>query len=161
MPPLWNINGTKVEPHMSYYMRYFMTDGAPPSLASIETALKHQDSAFAVVVDGTDDTAGDLYHRDDLYAEIEINQRGDPLCDEDIEDFEEELNKQDDPNRSIALDVLKQATGMVVLHVLRAGHEDPARLNVLWDWLFQTRAGLLQIDEEGFFNVEGRVVSLL
>lgn len=146
---------------MSYYMRYILTGGEPPSLAMIESALKQQDSAFSITVDATDEMAGDLYYGDDLYGEIDINRRGDPLCDEDIEDFEEELRKQDDPNRTTVLDVLANATGMVALHVLRAGHDNPARLNLLWDWLFQTRAGLLQVDEEGFFNAQGRVVSLL
>ena len=146
---------------MSYYMRYILTDGAPPSLADIQAALKAYETEFSLAVDATDEASGDFYHGDDLYGEIEINQRGDPLCDEDIEDFEEELAKQDDPNRQRVLDVLAKATGMVVLHVLRDGHENPERLNLLWDWLFQTRAGLLQVDEEGFFNREGRVVSML
>jgi hypothetical protein len=146
---------------MSYYMRYFLTDGAPPSLLAIEAALQQQSAEFSIMVDATDDAVGDLYYGDDLYGEIEINQRGDPLCDEDIEDFEDELRKQDDPNRSTALEVLKKASGMVVVHVLRAGHDNPAHLNLLWDWLFQTRAGLLQVDEEGFFDAHGRVVSLL
>jgi hypothetical protein len=146
---------------MSYYMRYILTDGAPPSLAAIEAALREREAGFSVLRDTTDETVGDLYHGDDLYGELEINQRGEPLCDEDIEDFEDELNKQDDPNREIVLEALKQATGMVVLHVLRAGHDNPARLNLLWDWLFQTRAGLLQVDEEGFFSAQGRIVALL
>jgi hypothetical protein len=146
---------------MSYYMRYILTDGAPPSLAMIEAALRERDSEFSLVVDVLEDTTADLYHGDELYGELEINQRGDPLCDEDLEDFEEELHKQDDPNREIVLDALAKATGMVVLHVLRDGHENPARLNLLWDWLFEIRAGLLQVDEEGFFNAQGRIVALL
>jgi hypothetical protein len=146
---------------MSYFMRFMLTDGAPPSLQTIAEALKSVDQAFDIVQDSVDSNAGDLYYGDDLYAEIEINQRGDPLCDEDIEDFIEELNKHDDPKRMIALDVLNRATGMVVVHVLRAGHENPALLDALWNWLFTTREGLLQIDEEGFFDQEQRIVSLL
>jgi hypothetical protein len=146
---------------MSYFMRFMLTDGAPPTLEDVATALKAVDSAYSLVQDIADSMSGDLYHGDDLYAEIEINLRGDPLCDEDIEDFVEEMNKHDDPNREIALDVLQRATGMVVLHVLRAGHENHLALNQLWDWLFATRAGLLQVDEEGFFDHNQRIVSLL
>ena len=146
---------------MSYFMRFILTDGAPPSLESVAEALSKVDAEFTIVKDSADTVSGDLYYDDDLCAEIEINQRGDPLCDEDIEDFVEELNKHDDPKRQIALEVLEQATGMIVVHVLRAGHENPAVLNHLWDWLFATRAGLHQVDEEGFFDHEGRVISML
>lgn len=146
---------------MSYYMRFMLTDGTPPSLPEIEAALKAADAEFTVLRDSVDDDVGDLYHGEALYAEIELNHRGDPLCDEDIDDFVEELGKQDDPNREIALDVLNRATGMVVVHVLRAGHENADALNILWDWLFATRQGLLQVDEEGFFNQQTRIVALL
>jgi hypothetical protein len=146
---------------MSYFMRFMLTDGKPPTLVELASALKAADGAFSLVQDSADSEAGDLYCGDELYAEIEINQRGDPLCDEDIEDFVEELTKHDDPKRLIALDVLERATGMVVLHMLRAGHENPMVLNALWDWLFAAHAGLLQVDEEGFFDHDQRIVSLL
>lgn len=146
---------------MSYYMRFILTDGAPPPLDAMNTALKALDAAFDIPRDSSDPEVGELYHGDELLGEIETNQRGDPLCDEDLEDFREELDKQDDPNRQIALDVLKRATGMVVMHILRAGHENPGMVNRLWDWLFTTRAGLLQVDEEGFFDGERRIVSML
>ena len=146
---------------MSYYMRFVLTDGAPPALAEIEAALQAADAAFSILRDSASDEGGDLYYDADLYGEIEVNQRGDQLCDEDLEEFSEELNKHDDPNRMIVLNVLEQAAGMVVLHVLRAGHENPANLNLLWDWLFATRQGLLQVDEEGFFDHDRRIVTLL
>lgn len=146
---------------MSYFMRFVLTDGVPPSINSIAEALNAVDAAFSIAQTTADTASGDLYHGDDLFAEIEINERGDPLCDEDIEDFVEELNKHDDPKRVIALNALERATGMVVLHVLRAGHENPTVLNHLWEWLFATRTGLLQVDEEGFFDHEQRIVALL
>lgn len=146
---------------MSYYMRFILTDGTPPSLDAISDALSKIDSAFTMVQTSGEDEAGDLYYEDELCAEIEINQRGDPLCDEDIEDFVEELHKHDDPKREIVLEYLDRATGMVVAHVLRAGHEDPSILNKLWEWLFSTRKGVLQVDEEGFFDRDQRIVSLL
>ena len=146
---------------MSYFMRFILTDGTPPTLEIIAEALRAVDTSFTVTQFSDDSESGDLYYGDDLYAEIEINLRGDPLCDEDIEDFVEELNKHDDPKSEIALNVLQRATGMVVLHVLRAGHENHLALNQLWDWLFATRAGLLQVDEEGFFDHDQQIVSLL
>jgi hypothetical protein len=146
---------------MSYHMRFILTDGAPPSLEALEATFKAADPSFFIERDAADVSCGDLYHGDEVYAEIEINLRGDPVCDEDIEEFQEELEKHDDPNRLLVLDVLARATGMVVLRILLAGHENQQHLNVLWDWLFESRSGLLQVDSEGFFDREKRVVSLL
>lgn len=146
---------------MSYFMRFVLTDAAPPSLAEIEAALQAIDPDFLIVQDSSDEESADLMYGDDLFGEIEVNLRGDPLCDEDLEDLADELHKQDDPNREVALQALEQATGLIVVHILRAGHDNFSTLNLLWEWLFTTRQGLLQVDEEGFFDREKRIVSLL
>jgi hypothetical protein len=41
---------------------------------------------------------------------------------------------------------------MVALHVLQAGHDNADILDQLWDWLFDHFAGLLQVDDEGYYN---------
>jgi hypothetical protein len=146
---------------MSYFMRFIVTEQSPPSLDDIQAVLQAFDSAYFVVMDDADPTIGDLYYGDEVYAELEINLPGDPLCDEDIADLAEEVLKQDDPNRDVVLEMLDQAIGILVIHVLRAAHEDYARLAVLIEWLFDMFAGMLQVDEEGFFNSEGKVITLL
>jgi hypothetical protein len=146
---------------MGYYMRFLFADGAPPSLDEIEAAMKAVDPDISIERDLADADGGELYHNEELLGVIEVNSRGDPLCDEDIEEFIEELGKHDDPNRMVVLDVLERATGMVVVQVLFGGHENPQYLDMLWDWLFNTRVGLLQVDEEGFFDGDERVISLL
>jgi hypothetical protein len=114
-----------------------------------------------IIMDDAEPSIGDLYYGGDVYAELEVNLPGDPLCDEDIADLAEEVMKQDDQNRDFVLNVLDQAMGIVVIHVLRAGHEDYPHLGVLIQYLFENYGGLLQVDEEGFFNSDGRVIALL
>jgi hypothetical protein len=42
----------------------------------------------------------------------------------------------------------------VVLEVSEEGHYNEERLDKLWDWLFETRGGLLQVDDEGYYDHE-------
>ncbi len=142
-------------------MRFVFGDGPAPALDVIGGVLRAQDPACEVLIDALEPVYADLLFDGELYAELEINAPGDDLFDEDVEELALELGKQDDPNAAIPLALLRRAQGMLVLHVLRAGHEDFARLEPLFDWLYSTRDGLLQVDQEGFFNQNGRVVALL
>ncbi|HYO89795.1 MAG TPA: hypothetical protein VER79_14190 [Candidatus Limnocylindrales bacterium] len=147
---------------MSYFMRFFLTDGPPPSVDAIAAALGQRDSAVLLTHDGAEDARADLYFADKLYAEIEVNSLGDEVFDEDRDELLDELAKQDDPRAAEAAEHLRETTGAVVLCVYEPGHEDYPRLNLLIDWLFETRAGTLQVDEEGLFDRYGRrIVALL
>ncbi|MFQ3566918.1 MAG: hypothetical protein SNJ59_07945 [Aggregatilineales bacterium] len=142
-------------------MRFIMTDGDPPSLDELESAVRLRHPDAVIMRESADGDGGDLLVGDVPYAVIERSPRNDLLCQEDLDELREELLKQDDPNRAVALNIIDRATGMVVVQVLRSGHEDPEPLAVLWDWLFAKRQGLLQVDLEGFFDRDQRVVALL
>jgi hypothetical protein len=143
-------------------MRFFLADGPPPTMAAIAAALGQRDSSALLAHDGVEDARADLYFADTLYAEIEVNTPGDEVFDEDRDELLDELAKQDDPQAAEVAEHLRQTTGAVVLCVYEPGHEDYRRLNLLIDWLFETRVGVLQVDEEGLFDRYGRrIVALL
>ncbi len=83
------------------------------------------------------------------------------MFDDDVADFVEELEKQDDPNKALPLQVLASATGMVVINLKRDGYDNYERVKPMLNWLFEHRAGLLQIDLDGFYDREKRIVALL
>jgi len=147
---------------MSYFMRFFLSDGPPPSLDEMEAVLAAMDAAALIARDAAEPASGDLYFDGVLYAGVEVNAPGDDMFEEDRLDLLDELVKQDDPHAAEAVDAVRWATGAVVLRVYEPGHDDWPRLNLIVDWLFDTRAGLLQVDEEGFFDRTGRkIVALL
>jgi hypothetical protein len=147
---------------MSYFIRFLLADGPPPALDDISLALQTLDDAALLARDAAEPGRADLYFGDTLYAEIELNEPGDDLFEEDRDELLDELGKQDAPGVADAAAALRAATGAVVLRVYEPGHDDPARLNALIDWLFETRTGVLQVDEEGFFDRAGRrIVALL
>ncbi|MFN8379266.1 MAG: hypothetical protein U0452_11405 [Anaerolineae bacterium] len=143
-------------------MRFFMSDGPPPSLDDLAAMVAASNPPGMLARDAAEPARGDLFFGDVLYAEIEVNAPGDEIFEEDRLDLLDELAKQDDPNAAEAVDAVRWATGAVVLRVYEPGHDDWPRLNLIVDWLFDTRAGLLQVDEEGFFDRTGRkIVALL
>ena len=143
-------------------MRFFLTDGPPPSLDDLAAVVTAADATGLIARDAAEPARGDLYFDGELYAEIEVNAPGDEIFEEDRLDLLDELAKQDDPKAAEAVDALRWATGAVVLRVYEPGHDDWPRLNLIVDWLFETRAGVLQVDEEGFFGRDGqRIVALL
>lgn len=143
-------------------MRFFLTGGPPPSLGDLAAAVTAADPSGLVARDAAEPARGDLYFGGVLYAELEANGPGDEIFEEDRLDLLDELAKQDDPNAAEAVEVVRWSTGAVVLRVYEPGHDDWPRLNLIVDWLFATRTGLLQVDEEGFFDHDGRkIVALL
>jgi hypothetical protein len=147
---------------MAVGMRFFFTDGPPPALIEITEAMQRVDAAFAVVPDPAQPRlAGDLVRADARYARLERYLPADELFADVIEEYAEALHAHDHPDRLIALDVVQRATGVLFAEILRAGHEDYATLDRLWMWLFETRAGLLQIDEDGFYDSQRLLVGLL
>jgi hypothetical protein len=143
-------------------MRYFVAGVEMPPLAGLDAAFRQIDAGYALLADPIDEGAGELYHGEDLLAELEINRPGDDLFDGDLEDLREELDKQDDPAAGQVSAWLEHASGMLVVHVLRGGHEQyDTRIAPLLDYLFAAYNGVLQVDTEGFFSREGRIVSLL
>lgn len=138
---------------------------APLTLASIGRALADADPDFRIVRDLPEDDpdeTGQLLHGDDDFGVISVNLRGDPLCDDDLDEFREGLRAQDDPRRVEVLDVIARAAGMVALRLSNEGFAGSDWLDPLWLWLFAAREGVLQIDDEGFFDADSElIVSLL
>ena len=141
-------------------MRFFLSDGPPPALAELAAVVAADGGLIAG--DASEPGRGDLYFDGALYAEVEVNAPGDEIFDEDRADLLDELAKQDDPAAAEAAAALRTAAGAVVFRVYEPGHDDWPRMNILVNSLFARRAGVLQVDEEGFFDRDGRkIVALL
>jgi hypothetical protein len=147
---------------MGYYMRFFDRSDEPLTVAAIEAALKNVDPAYRL----ESPAAGripqaDLYIGDGLYAEIEINQPGDGLFDDEVPEMLTFLEDADGENRGRVEDVLRGAKRIISVRVLSQGRESDETLTgiePLLGWLFLTRDGLLQADGEGYYDKEGLIL---
>ncbi len=137
---------------MTYLMRFIIPDGEPPTLAEIGEVLHRLDEHFVIFPDAADKASGDLMYAEDVYGEIEINSSNDVVFTEDIQELLDAIAETDEINVGQIREFLDKCSGMVALRVSELGHFNTDRLDMLWDWLFETRGGLLQVDGEGYYD---------
>jgi hypothetical protein len=103
----------------------------------------------------------DLYLRDGLSAEIEINEPGSGLFEDEIAEMLEFLKDAKGKSRKRVEKVLKDARRIISVRVLgqdREAEDTLAGVDPLWKWLFSTRRGLLQADGEGYYDADDLIV---
>lgn len=147
---------------MGYYMRFFDTSEKPLTIGEIEGALRQVDPTYRLEAPESGKVPqADLFFRDGLYAEIEINAPGDGLFEDEIAEMLEFLEDAEGKGRKRVEEVLKGARRIVSVRVLgqnRESEDTLAGIDPLWRWLFSTRAGLLQADGEGYYDADELVL---
>ena len=141
---------------MGYCMRYIVTDDQPLSLDDVEGALKSVDPAYAI-------TDGELYNGADLSGEIEINVRGDEICDEKLVELEEFAEDAEGESSQQVMVSLRNAKAVLAVRVLWQGRDaEPTleKLDPAWDWLLSDRQGLMQADGEGYYDASGLILEV-
>jgi hypothetical protein len=134
---------------VSIYIRFILTDDLAVTLADVESALQQINPTYAL--DGEIIRVGETE-----YALINITQRGDPICDDDLDllvRFAQTKKHRDD-----ILTVLRSARSMVCVQPLNS--LDSKTVDVLaplWDWLLANRAGMLVWEGAHFFNRAGKL----
>lgn len=148
---------------MAYYMRYITSNLDPIQFDALGAYLYGIDQEYRYFVDDFDEQSAELIYKGERIATLEINARGDQLFDEDIEDLIELLTFITDSRTEEIINQLKSAQAMLVAAVYWPG-DDPepvfSLLDPLWDWLFANRPGLLQADNEGFYDVDHLILEM-
>ena len=106
-------------------------------------------------------TSGDVLYGSEIFGEVEVNRREDQVFGEDVEELRELLDgfrAQEDGKRRVRA-ALDAASGMIALQLSEEGHEAYRRVDPFWDWLFERYPGLLQIDDEGYYNQDEQILS--
>jgi hypothetical protein len=145
-------------------MRFFFT-GAAPTLAELDAGFRQLDAKYTLRPETGSAVLADLLYGDDLYATVEINAQGGTLYTEDVEELREQLNDpaappEDYAMRQYVIGLLDRASGMIAVHVSDFGNVYYDRIDPFWDWLFETRDGFLQVDDEGYYDRDGVLLSL-
>ena len=144
-------------------MRYIVSDDQDVSLTLLESALKQIDSSYQIERDDEPDDEGALMHDNKLYGQIEVNRPGDGLFEGEIEELKGFVASADSEPKTRVLNVLNQATALVVIRVLDQGRESEATLvkvDPLWKWLFANREGLMQAEGEGYYDASGLILEV-
>ena len=148
---------------MSYYIRFLVTDEREISLSVINAGLKEKDSAYSIERDEESDDEGELTFNGDIYGQIEINRSGDEVFDDDIDLLKESAEEADGDRKPEVLQTLIEAKVMLVVRVLWQGRETEEtleKIDPLWEWLFSNYKGLLQVENEGFYNASELILEI-
>jgi hypothetical protein len=145
---------------MGDFIRYIITAGHDLTLETLNLILKEVDPEFSIIPDRASTNSGDLLHGSEVYGEIELNRPGDQVFVEDLEDLRDELVDIEGEEKDTVLRAFDDATGMIALELSEAGHEHYRRIDPVWDWLFEHYPGLLQIDEEGYYDQDNQLLSV-
>lgn len=141
---------------MGYYMRYISTDNRKLSLTDLDSALKSIDSSYTI-------SAGEIQYGEELYGEIEINPRGSELCDEELEELQDFLIDTKGESKERIVETLNQATAIIAVRVLWQGRNTEQtleKLDLIWQWLFSNLSGLMQADDEGYYDETGLILAV-
>lgn len=103
----------------------------------------------------------EVYYDSILIGQIEINHAGEDIFEDDIASFRDMIGEGKSDEERSALTVLDNARYMIVAEVLWKGINAETTLekfDPLWAWLFANRIGILQADNEGFYDANGLIV---
>ena len=142
---------------MSYYMRYISTDALQITLEILHKELQAVDQRYSV------DASGDLKFGDDVYGAVEINFPDEEVFDEEIQELKEFVEDVRGWKKREVIKTLNAAKATVAVQVLSGGRETNdalEKLSPLWDWLLSNRKGLLQADDEGYYNKSGLILKV-
>ncbi|MDF1665990.1 MAG: hypothetical protein P1V97_29810 [Planctomycetota bacterium] len=147
---------------MGYYMRFLTTDKVVRGIPFLNRELQKRNPKWELeFVANAKRPSALLKYGSELYGEFEVNLPGDGLFTEEIEelgDFISHLEKRDAVEK-----VLKDATAIYALRVLWQGRDSEATLDTLqvfWEVLFSLHSGLLQADDDGYYDAEKRVLAV-
>ncbi len=148
---------------MAYYMRYITADREAITFKLLKEILLNLEGEYHLKIDEHDEQRAELSYHDLRIADLEINAQGEQLFDEDMEDLIELLSFTSHPNAETVTGVLNTAQTMIVAAVYWQGDDpEPAfsLIDPLWDWLFENRPGLLQADNEGFYDAQQLILEM-
>ncbi|MBK8025718.1 MAG: hypothetical protein IPK19_31085 [Chloroflexi bacterium] len=144
---------------MGDYFRYLVTVDCDLTLAALEELFRRSSDQFSIHGEEASPNAGDLLYGSSILGDIEINRPGEEVFDEDLDEQREILDSIEEGTEYVR-SVLERVKLMVALQLTEEGHGAYDQIDPLWDLLFENCDGLLQVDDEGFYDSEGVVLAL-
>jgi hypothetical protein len=148
---------------MGYTIRFIGLGGCPITLSSLaeqcrwlDLVLTSSEGANGANVDRT----MQLEQDGEVYAQLRLLYHGSDYFEDEITELLELLEESSgdsEGDMDMVRDVLHNAQFVLTAHPLHEGlHED--MLQPIWDWLFATCRGLLQVDGEGYYDSSGLIL---
>ena len=137
---------------MSYHMRFFDLSPKPLTFAAIETALRVTDPGYRLDANGA---VASLWLSEKALGEMEIHAPGDGAFERVVGERVAALAASEDEYREAVEAALHSSRQLIQirLDVLEEDLDDSLEaIDPLWDWLFDSREGLLHAEGEGYYQ---------
>lgn len=137
---------------MSYHMRFFDLSPKPLTFAAIETALRVTDPGYRLDANGA---VASLWLSEKALGEMEIHAPGDGAFERVVGERVSALAASEDEYREAVEAALHSSRQLIEirLDVLEEDLDDSLEaIDPLWDWLFDSREGLLHAEGEGYYQ---------
>ena len=150
---------------MGYYFRFICTDPRGLSLEDLHAGIRSVNPAYEVEITPREpyqSMEGLLKIGDVALADIEVNRPGDGLFEEELGELNDFISDMTGNQKRRVRAALKAAKLIVAFQVLYQGREATEVFNDLdqvWNWLFANRTGVLQADDDGYYDSSGKLLS--
>ncbi|MBH23409.1 MAG: hypothetical protein CMH57_02885 [Myxococcales bacterium] len=148
---------------MGYCMRYITTSSPAPTLGELRDALVSIDARYRLDVTSEAPPSAGVHFDDVALGELAIHVAGDAAFAEEVGELLGGLKGAvgDDPASVRA--VLEGASAIIALRVI-FGDRDPDEtldtLDPIWGWFMETHEGLIQADDEGYYDDSGLILEV-
>ncbi len=141
---------------MSYHLRFLITDSGSIDLDDLKTSLRAVNRKYRLDLE---DGSGELRLGTDVIGEIQLSTPEDDGFEDELAMLEEAASEGSGAGEARVADAL--ATVQTIFKVRVSGkvhgREALESLDPIWEWLFGNREGLLQADNEGYYDEDGLI----
>lgn len=148
---------------MGYYMRYITTDEPSVDFNELESVLRGIDSSYSLERDPEDETEAEILNGGEIYGVAEVNVPGDGLFEDEIGELIEFVEDVEGTAKTQVIEGLKNAKSIFCVQVLfqgRSTEDTLAKLDPVWNWLIESKSGLMQADGEGYYDRTGLLLEV-
>jgi hypothetical protein len=141
---------------MSYHLRFLITDAGELDLKDLNTSLRAVNRKYRLEIE---DGSGTLRLGNDVIGEVRVTTPVDDSFEDELAALEEAASEGSGAGEARVADAL--ATVQIIFAVEVPGkvhgREALESLDPVWEWLFGNREGLLQADNEGYYDEGGLI----
>ncbi|HWA59259.1 MAG TPA: hypothetical protein VG692_18545 [Gemmatimonadales bacterium] len=141
---------------MSYHLRFLVTDPGPLDLDDLVTSLRAANRKYRLEVR---EGSGTLRLGTEVVGDIQLITQDDEAFEDQLAELEEAASEGSGRGEARVADALAtvQTIFAVAVSGQVQGRESLESLDPVWEWLFDSREGLLQADGEGYYDEEGLI----
>lgn len=142
---------------MAYCMRFIQLDEVPITLSLLEEGLLEESSDYSLNEKGLLCVGGSDC------ARVEMLPFGDGQFVRQITMLRDSIRNKAGRGTKRVQQVLDDARALVLIEVIWSDREPEVTLQMidpLWRWLFSNREGLVQADDEGFYDRTRRILAV-